>query len=99
MDFTPPAPPLGLVAVPGPGGIALIWEPNAESDLLGYLVYRRELPALTSSRLTEAPVPTTTYLDRTAQTGKSYVYTVTAVDRSGHQNESAPSVEASAALP
>lgn len=99
MHFTPPAPPRGLVAVPGPGGIALSWEPNAEPDPLGYLVYRRELPALTSSRLTEAPVPATTYLDRTAQPGKSYVYTVTAVDSSRHHNESAPSAEASASLP
>jgi large repetitive protein len=98
-DYTPPAPPRGLVAVPGQGGIALSWEPNAEPDLLGYRIYRRESPALTGIRLTEAPVPATTYLDRTAQSGKSYVYTVTAVDRSRHQNESAPSVEAPASLP
>ena len=98
-DFTPPAPPRGLVAVPGPGGIALSWEANAEPDLLGYLVYRRDLPALTSSRLTQAPITATTYLDRTAQPRKSYEYTVTAVDHSRHQNESAPSAEAPASLP
>jgi chitodextrinase len=99
MDFTPPAPPRSLAAVPGPGGVALSWDPNTEPDLLGYLVYRRELPAITSSRLTEAPVAATTYLDRTARPGKSYEYTVTAVDRSRHRNESAPSDEASASLP
>jgi hypothetical protein len=98
-DFTPPAPPRGLAAVPGRGGIALSWDPNTEPDLLGYLVYRRELPTLTSSRLTQAPIPTTTYLDRTARPGKSYAYTVTAVDRSRNRNESAPSAEATGSLP
>lgn len=98
-DYTPPSPPRGLVAVPGPGGIALSWEANAEPDLQGYRIYRRELPALTGIRLTETPVPATTYLDRTAQPSKSYVYTVTAVDRSRHQNESDPSAEAPASLP
>lgn len=99
MDFTPPAPPRGLVAVPGPGGIALSWEPNVEPDLLGYFIYRRELPGLTSSRLLQTPIPATSYLDRTAQPRKSYVYTVTAVDRSRHRNESDPSAEASASQP
>ncbi|HSB67811.1 MAG TPA: lipoprotein [Candidatus Methylomirabilis sp.] len=98
-DFTPPGPPRGLVAVPGPGGIALSWEPNAEPDLSGYIVYRREPPALTSIRLSETPIPTTTYLDRAAQPGRGYAYTVTAVDRSPHRNESAASAEVSATLP
>ena len=99
MDLMAPAPPRGLVAVAGPGGIALSWERNAEQDILGYLVYRREAPGLTAERLTKAPTSTTTYLDGAARPGKSYVYTVTAVDRSPHHNESAPSAEASAALP
>jgi hypothetical protein len=99
MDLTAPARPRGLVAVAGPGGIALSWEPNAEQDLLGYLVYRREVPSLTAERLTKAPTSTTTFLDGAARSGKSYVYTITAVDRSPHQNESAPSAEASATLP
>ena len=98
-DFTSPAPPRGLVAVPGPGGIALSWEFNPEPDLLGYIVYRREPPDLTGIRLNETPIPTTTFLDRAAQPGKGYAYTVTAVDRSPHRNESAPSAEALATLP
>jgi hypothetical protein len=99
MDLTPPAPPRGLVAVPAAGTIGLIWDPNAESDLLGYLVYRREPPALTPVRLTETPIRTTTFADRTARPRISYLYSVTAVDRSPRRNESAPSAEASATLP
>jgi hypothetical protein len=50
-------------------------------------------------RLTDIPIQTTTFTDRTARPGINYLYTVTAVDRSPRRNESAPSAEASATLP
>jgi fibronectin type 3 domain-containing protein len=93
VDFTPPAPPRGLVAIPAPGTVALTWDANAEPDLLGYLVYRREPPALVPVRLTESPIRATTFTDRAVRSGAGYVYTVTAVDRSPRRNESAPSAE------
>ena len=99
MDLTPPAPPRGLVAVAVAGTIALNWDINPEADLLGYVVYRREPPALTPARLTEAPIQSTTFTDRTARPRISYLYSVTAVDRSPRRNESAPSAEAPAGLP
>ena len=98
-DRTPPAPPEGLAALPDRGLVALTWRPNTETDLLGYLVYRREPPALVPVRLTEKPIQPTTFTDRTARPGATYVYTVTAVDRSPQLNESAPSAEVEATLP
>jgi hypothetical protein len=99
VDLTPPAPPRGLIAIPAPGVVSLTWTANPEPDLLGYLVYRREPPALNPVRLTEAPVQTTTFTDRAVRSGATYVYTVTAVDRSSHRNESAPSSEVPVSLP
>jgi hypothetical protein len=99
MDLTPPAPPRRLVAVPAPDAVALSWDANAEPDLLGYLVYRREPPTLNPIRLTETPLRATTFTDRRIRPGVSYLYTVTAVDRSPGRNESAPSPEVSASLP
>lgn len=99
MDLTPPRPPRGLVAVPSADAIGLIWDANPDTDLLGYLVYRREPPALTPARLTETPIRTTTFTDRAVRPGVGYLYSVTAVDRSPRRNESAPSAEASATLP
>ena len=99
VDLTPPAPPEGLTAIPGPGVVSLSWSANTEADLLGYLVYRREPPALSPVRLTEVPVQTTTFTDRTVRPGATYIYSVTAMDRSSHRNESAPSQEASVSLP
>src|SRR5262245_4356712 len=42
VDMFPPAPPVRLVAVADEGGISLIWEPNPEPDVAGYLVLRGE---------------------------------------------------------
>jgi len=99
VDLTPPAPPRGLTAIPAPGVVSLTWNANTEPDLLGYLVYRREPPVLNPVRLTEAPVQTTTFTDRAVRSGATYVYTVTAADRSSHRNESAPSSEVPVSLP
>lgn len=99
QDFTPPAPPRGLIAIPGEGVVALTWDAGDERDLLGYVVYRRELPQLVPVRLTEQPIPGTTFTDRTARRGATYVYTVTAMDRSARHNESAPSAEAEVSVP
>jgi fibronectin type 3 domain-containing protein len=98
-DLVPPAPPRGLVAVPGAGAVALAWEANTEADLLGYVVYRREPPLLVPVRLTETPIGRTTFTDGTVRPGATYLYVVTAVDRSARRNESDPSAEISVTLP
>ena len=90
---TPPAPPRGLTAQPGPNGVVLTWAPGMEPDLLGYRVYRRDLPATSPRRLTDAPIAVTTFTDSTAPAGVRVRYSVTAVDRSARQNESPPSAE------
>ena len=99
IDLTPPAPPLGLTAIPALGLVSLSWNANTEPDLLGYLIYRRQLPSLTLVRLTESPVESTTFTDRAVRSGATYLYTITAVDRSSRRNESAPSVEVSVTVP
>jgi len=99
IDLTPPAPPRGLTAIPAPGAVSVSWSGTTEPDVLGYLVYRREPPALTPVRLTDSPVQSTTFTDRTVRSGATYIYTVTAVDRSRRRNESAPSPEVSVMVP
>ncbi len=80
IDLFPPAPPAGLAAVPSEGGISLIWEPNGELDLGGYLVLRREPGGATLRQLTLAPVAVARYRDTDVQPGMQYVYSVVAVD-------------------
>ncbi|MGH9254172.1 MAG: hypothetical protein ACRD3C_06335 [Vicinamibacterales bacterium] len=80
IDIFPPAVPTGLAAVPSEGGISLIWEPNGELDLGGYLVLRREAGDATLRQLTPTPVADARYRDTDVQPGTRYMYSVVAVD-------------------
>ena len=100
VDLTPPAPPQAVRAVPGPGAVvALSWEPNQESDLLGYLVYRSDGPNHRPRPLIQTPFLAPALYDRSVRPGNSYIYTVTAVDASSRRNESAPSDEIEVSVP
>ena len=99
LDIFPPQRPTGLEAIPGsdpqhPAAIDLSWEPNAETDLAGYLVYRQPLDATGKAtapavQLTPTPLPTPAFRDVTAEAGQSYSYQIVAVDQAG--NRSTPS--------
>ena len=80
VDMFPPAPPARLVAVADEGGISLIWEPNAEPDVVGYLVLRGEPTDATLQPLTPTPVAEARFRDTHVTAGKKYVYAVVALD-------------------
>lgn len=90
-DTFPPAAPKSLVSVTNEGAINLIWEPNTEKDLAGYVVLRGEAPDETLTRLTPQPIQETTYRDATVKPGVTYVYAVQAVDNAPTPNVSAAS--------
>jgi len=80
VDVFPPAAPIRLVAVADEGGISLIWEPNPEPDVAGYLVLRGEASDATLQPLTTTPVSEARFRDTHVSAGKKYVYAVVAVD-------------------
>jgi outer membrane biosynthesis protein TonB len=96
LDIFPPQPPTGLEAIAGsdprnPAAIDLSWEPNAEVDLAGYLVYRQPVDASGKAigpalQLTSTPVVTPAFRDLTAVAGQSYAYQVLAVDQAGNRS-------------
>ena len=90
-DTFPPLAPQSLAAIGGQGVINLIWEPNSEPDLAGYIVLRGAAPDGTLQPLMPAPIQETTFADRTAQPGVRYVYAVVAVDKAPAPNMSAQS--------
>ena len=94
VDVFPPAAPEGLRAVGTDGAVGLIWQPNDEDDLAGYLVLRGVPPGDTLQPLTREPVPENTYRDTTAVPGVRYVYAVRAVDTVAPPNVSPPSNQA-----
>ena len=88
-DTFPPAAPKALTAVGDTGAVNLVWDANTESDLAGYLVLRAEAPGDNMQPLMRDLIKENRYIDRTAQPGVAYFYTVIAVDKAG--NRSTPS--------
>ena len=91
VDTFPPAAPKGLVAIASEGAINLIWEPNAEADLDGYIVLRAIAPSDALEPITPAPIKETAFRDG-VQAGLQYSYAVRAVDRAGNQSPPSPRV-------
>ncbi|HWF40068.1 MAG TPA: hypothetical protein VG322_16200 [Candidatus Acidoferrales bacterium] len=98
-DTFPPAAPEGLIVAFVPAQSAelahleLSWNISSETDLAGYNVYRSEQSGVQGTRINSELLPTPAFRDMNAVPGRTYYYSVTAVDRSG--NESTPSAAVS----
>ncbi len=105
LDVFPPAVPTGLAAVAiaadpaagTPASIDLSWQPNTESDLAGYIVYRCEDQAPWLRISGDQPVTGPAFHDAPVLPGHTYRYSVSALDKGGH--ESGRSAEASETVP
>lgn len=80
IDRFAPTAPRSLAAVGSEGAVSLIWEPNDEADLAGYLILRGNPGDVTLQTLTTDPVAEPRFRDATARPGVKYVYAVVAVD-------------------
>jgi hypothetical protein len=99
LDVFPPHAPSGVaVAVEG-SVIRVYWFPNAEPDLAGYRIERRESPTGEFRRLGEVGPAETSFADATAKPGVRYYYTVIAFDSAVPPNESVRSEERSETRP
>ncbi len=99
-DVFPPAAPAGLQAVfSGPGQqpfIDLVWAPVPDADLDGYNIFRHEAGA-EPVKVNSEPVKIPAFRDGQVVSGKTYFYSVSAVDVRG--NESGRSEEAGESVP
>jgi hypothetical protein len=100
-DIFPPAVPSGLVAVVDAQAhaIDLSWTPDTDSDLAGYVVYRRDVTAGTTMERVSprTPLVAPSFTDAAVVPGHRYAWVVSAIDQDG--NESARSPEAEEELP
>jgi len=100
MSYTPsdtiaPLAPQGLESIPGHSKIELNWGTNLEPDISKYRIYRGTVSNNYDSSWTiELSYSETSFTDTSAENGRSYYYSVTAVDSS--HNESNYSKEISA---
>jgi hypothetical protein len=103
IDIFPPAVPAGLVAVAtagaegAPPAIDLSWQPDSESGLAGYIVYRQEGDAGWQRISPAQPLVGPAFHDAQVRPGDTYRYAVSAISQSGH--ESGRSAEATDTVP
>ena len=64
----------------------LAWDPNHESDIAGYNIYRGTSSGDHSTRMNGTPLSANWHSDTTAATGQTYYYVVTAVDSTGYES-------------
>jgi len=86
--FAPPAPTLleAVASLSDSGAsIDLSWQPVADGNLAGYIVYR-SLDGQTWTRLTVQPSIAPAYHDAQVESGASYQYCVTAISTNGMES-------------
>lgn len=80
-----PAAPEKLIGLGDRGEVRLRWQPNTESDLKGYLVFRKD-PNRDFIKVTPEPIAKSEWNDRGLASGLTFEYVVVAVDRSGNES-------------
>jgi len=91
VDTFPPAVPAGLHATAGPASVELSWDPNTESDLAGYRVYRAVGGGPFEKIAELSAVPS--YSDKAVERGKTYRYAMSALDKAGNESRQCAPVE------
>lgn len=89
--------PTGLAATPGAGSILLAWDPDPQSRIKGYHVYRSGEEDGAYARLDAGLLPEPRFEDETAAAGSNYWYCVTGVTEAFYPGNSTPVVVESAA--
>lgn len=99
-DVFPPASPAGLeiAIVPAtqqaPAYAELSWAISPEADLAGYSVYRSDGEDTPGERVSAEILPSPTFHDISAQPGRRYYYSVSALDRAGNESPRSSAVVA-----
>jgi hypothetical protein len=91
-DTFAPKAPEGLTVVASEGAMNLIWNPNPETDLAGYLLWRAMPSDGTLTSITPTPVKESTFRD-IVPAGAHVAYAVQAVDKAGNVSPMSARVE------
>ncbi len=99
VDTTAPAAPAGLTATGSVTGVALDWADNADTDLIGYDVFRSASETGPFTKLTATPVTTSAFTDTTAPASSTLYYQVSATDSSENVSPTSATVSATTPAP
>ena len=90
-ETTAPAQPQGLTAKENSASVLLEWTLGEEEDLDGYMILRAEKDTYAWNTIARK-VKTPYYVDNTCQRGKTYFYSVRAIDRAENMSVLSDSV-------
>jgi hypothetical protein len=85
-DLFPPKPPEGITLAASPNTISIFFAANLENDVAGYRLFR-STDRTTWTPLNERLIETNTYQDNKVQSGRTYYYYLTAVDKFGNESD------------
>jgi hypothetical protein len=94
-DTFAPAAPTGVEAIASEGTIGLIWDPNGEPDLAGYVVLRGPDPGGPMQPISPGPFTVTRFND-SVPPGSRFFYAVQAIDIAGNVSPPSELVEETA---
>lgn len=86
-DIFAPSPPSALTIAVSPNTVSIFFATNPESDVAGYNIYRSTDPNKLKTEwtlLTPQLLKTNTFQDTNVESGKTYFYYLTAVDKFGN---------------
>ncbi len=89
-DIFPPTPPSALTIAASINTISIFFASNPENDVIGYKIYRstdKSLPKPDWTLITPQILTTNTFQDLNVESGKTYYYYLTAVDKFGNISE------------
>ncbi len=85
VDYTPPAPPSGIVVLTGDNRVDIFWNHNRENDLAGYNVYFNY--SYDGVYTLIGSTNRNYFIDYQARNGNTYFYAVAAYDYNGNESE------------
>jgi hypothetical protein len=89
-DTFPPTPPSAITIAASPNSISIFFATNPEKDVVGYKLYRStdvNKPKSDWTLMTEEILKTNTFQDTNVESGITYYYYLTAVDKFGNTSE------------
>lgn len=92
VDNSPPAAPRGVHSISGDGQVKIVWYPNQEKDLKGYIIYRSTRKSGDYKEIGTVSAKVSSFIDDNVKNGTTYYYAVSAFDYDGNESDLSPEI-------
>ncbi len=89
-------PPTNLHTDTTNSGISLTWSPSSSTNVIGYNIYRCEMIGQLGNKINGGLITETLFTDSNVEEGKTYYYTVRAVDSGSNEENNLNQISATA---